>query len=188
MEQTKKVESRYLIISLLILCGIVTMLFGAPLLNYLSELPNIGYNISVKLKDIARILSGETEGINGSVGGRAYYYGISISNFFDHLILGAGAIGDLYQNSGNHSTILDSFAQYGLIGGIPYLAYYFLPLKQITNKLNRSEKKVWKVVLCLFIVLALINRATTRVNYALLYIVVPMILALCVEDSPERPR
>lgn len=102
-------------------------------------------------------------------------YTTSISSFLDAPLFGKGT-GILFLTYGNHSTILDAFAKYGLIGGIAFIVFYYNPMKNILLQFGDNNQKGYKMFLTLILILALINVADTRVNFALVYIVCPLLL------------
>ena len=71
------------------------------------------------------------------VDAREYVYQKSIAGFINSPIIGNGyKTGNVYTNNkdedsgiGNHSSVLDALAQFGLIGGIPLLLFLLYPLK-----------------------------------------------------------
>ncbi len=183
----KQQKNRILLTMLLAMILFILLSFGSRLLNYLSELPDIGYNFSAKLKELAGILDGNAGDSEGDIGSRSYYYGISIKGFSNHLLFGSGNINNLYVGYGNHSTILDAFAQFGLIGGLPFIIYYITPISMIKKHLDDERKSVFSLLLVLLFILSILNRSNTRTDFALIYIVIPMILT-SFRVNPEKQK
>lgn len=84
-----------------------------------------------KWEDIVVSLQGESS--TGTLEARNILYQYSIQNFLEHPILGTWTTGAFM--FGGHSLILDTFARFGIVGGIPiiYILIYY-PLKQIQRK------------------------------------------------------
>lgn len=183
----KQQKNRILLTMLLAMILFILLSFGSRLLNYLSELPDIGYNFSAKLKELAGMLDGNAGDSEGDIGSRSYYYGISIKGFSNHLLFGSGNINNLYVGYGNHSTILDAFAQFGLIGGLPFIIYYITPISMIKKHLDDERKSVFSLLLVLLFILSILNRSNTRTDFALIYIVIPMILT-SFRVNPEKQK
>lgn len=173
------------LIGFLILFGLVFFVAVGPIiLNKLADSGMFSYNITIRLREIANALLGNTSS-GSDIKVRSSLYLMSINTFFDHPIFGVGNIGTLYVGYGNHSTILDTFAKYGLLGGIPFLLYYYCPIKEIFRRLNASQRQAFKISIIMFLILGLINRADTNANYAIIYIVLPAIL-YSVDNLPYK--
>ena len=54
--------------------------------------------------------------------------------------------------------------------------YYYYPIRFITGQFEAYESKVYKNTILMYVLLGLINRADTRANYAMIYIIVPAVL------------
>lgn len=180
MMQRKHQQTKVLIGCVLIMGTLLLLGYGSSFFSYLADLQIFGYSLTAKFEEISQMLMGTIEGA------RAYYYGISISNFFDNIFFGSGTMGAIYQNSGNHSTILDAFAQFGLIGAIPFIMFYYIPIREIWKRLDSSARTPWGIVILLFIILGVLNRSTTRANYAILYIILPLIFGLLSNSVNEE--
>ena len=92
------------------------------------------------------------------VDAREYVYQKSIDGFWDSPIIGNGyKTGNVYSNNkdedsgiGNHSSVLDALAQFGLIGGIPLLLFLLYPMKYAkTRKLDMLYLVPFYIMLCL---------------------------------------
>lgn len=106
-----------------IVIGLVFLLFLAPeLLEALAEW-DLLESSSKKLKDIAEILrSGSGPSSTSSASAREEVYNKSVQAFVSSPIFGNVPFGSV--NSGGHSFLLDSMADWGIFGGIMVAAVY----------------------------------------------------------------
>ena len=165
---------------------LIFLLCGQYIFLWLADTINIS-NFSIRLREIAMLFGGNGYASGTDAGERLSLYGISISNFLEAPIFGKGT-GVLFQTFGNHSTILDAFAKYGLVGGISLLIFYINPMRNISLKFSGSNKKGYSILIGIIGVLAIINVADTRVNYALVYIVCPLLLYWTEFVSVDKKR
>lgn len=165
---------------------LIFLLCGQYIFLWLADTINIS-NFSIRLREIAMLFGGNGYASGTDAGERLLLYGISISNFLEAPIFGKGT-GVLFQTFGNHSTILDVFAKYGLVGGISLLIFYINPMRNISLKFSDSNKKGYSILIGIIGVQALINVADTRVNYALVYIVCPLLLYWTEFVSVDKKR
>lgn len=168
-KRTKLIMSIISVLLLILIFG-----FGQYFFIWLADRINIS-NFSIRLRELASFFSGNGLSNVSDAGERLSMYTTSISSFLDAPLFGKGT-GILFLTYGNHSTILDAFAKYGLIGGIAFIVFYYNPMKNILLQFGDNNQKGYKMFLTLILILALINVADTRVNFALVYIVCPLLL------------
>lgn len=169
---------------IIIMIVILSIGVGGSFFAWLADKVSSG-NYKLRLNEIAAALSGASMSTESDLGARMYLYGKSISNFLDAPIFGKGA-GVLYETFGNHSTFLDAFAKYGLVGAIPFIMYYSVPIKKISYNLKGASSKVYKSVVMLFLIMMLLNRGDTRTNYCIVYILCPLICYLAEINRRRR--
>ncbi len=156
---------------------IMLVAVAPPILNSLANINGLGFNNSLRLKELSLFFSGG--GIEGTdIASRGGTYMISINSFLTHPLFGTGNLEEVALQYGEHSTILDAFAQYGIIGAVPYIVFYTAPLKQLFTKCSLGNRKILTIVYILLFLLALFNRANTRANFAVLYIILPMMIVI----------
>ena len=111
------------------------------------------YNFSVRFKEIADALEGNVSA-NTDIGARGSLYQVSINAFLSNPIFGAGDK-NLYVDYGNHSTILDAFAKYGLLGGSLNLLYFYKPISCVKLHLSETSKSIYNICLPKYIMMLL---------------------------------
>lgn len=148
--------------------------FGGAIFGFLAD--NVdSTNLSLRFRELANSFSLQGNSIDSDMGYRSYLYQISFFSFLESPLIGSG-IGKIYVTYGNHSTLLDAFAKYGIVCGIPFFLYYYRPLMFIQNLMDNRYVVYYKVSIFVFLVIALLNRADTRATYAVLYIVIPLLI------------
>ena len=146
-----------------------------PLLRALANHPKVGTNISLRLNQLAdSIMRMDSSGTD--IESRMETYLTSINAFFRHPLFGIGNAESQLNNYGQHSTILDALAQFGLVGGIPYLWFHIAPIKEMNKHMFDNERKVMSIGFFLLFLLGLINRANTRPDFAIIFIVLPQMV------------
>ena len=168
------IKIKIITIGISLLSILVFFIFGQYICSWLAVNISIN-NFSIRLKEMANLFARNSYSEGTDIGERFSLYSISILNFFEAPIFGKGT-GILFKTFGNHSTILDILAKYGIVGGVPLFIYYIYPMKNILLKFNKTNKTGYRLLLVMIGILGLINIANTRVNYALVYIVCPLLL------------
>ena len=107
---------------------------------------------------------------------RSGLYEMSIQTFLQHPIIGVGYkfgnLGSLQRTFGvgAHSTILDSLAQYGLVGSIPLFSIILYPFHR------NGEKKYSSIYLLVFAFMLFLNPCFTTYHCLLIvYLIVPLL-------------
>jgi len=124
--------------------------------------------------------SGRTE---GGFAGRLGRYSRSIRLWAEHPLLGAWS----RRSVGKHSTVLDTFAEFGLLGGSLLCVALFAPLWRLYQTVNSGSRKCVAAVAFCVLGHALFNNlmaGTTLVAYVL------MPFAIATVENPEilRPQ
>ena len=154
----------------------LTIGFGQVMIEWIADkVPSVNYQ--VRLYELSSLLYGASVSTSSDIGTRMYLYGISISNFIETPIFGKGT-GVLYDTYGNHSTFMDAFAKYGLVGAIPFIMYYFVPIDKMRSRLGEKESKSYNMITILFLLLMIFNRGDTRTNMCMMYILCPLVCFL----------
>ncbi len=151
---------------------------------------NIGNIISIvkiesvrsKLYEVSDYLTNSTLGT--SISDRLIVFTASISTFFKNPILGTKNISNYYELIGNHSSVFDTLAKSGIIGGLIY-AIAFMTISRIVSRFNKCNsrnpkyfERVLFVTLLAYIFLAFFNPIFTNFGigfYVFLYI--PLLLS-----------
>ena len=175
--EIKSDRSKALVLLISVFIALTVFLFGGGLFRYLSSIVS-STNFSHRLREIGDALTGVGIGASSDIGSRLRLYGVSIDNFFSHPFFGAGEGDILYSNFGNHSTLLDMFAKYGLIGGVTLLLYYVKPFQLIKSAMTEVEISSYRYILIGLFVLSIVNPTDTKPNMLLVYILAPMIIRM----------
>ncbi len=117
---------------------------------------------------------------NSSAEGRIERYTRSLNSFLDSPLVGTlSTVG-----TGKHSTMLDSFAQFGVFGGLAMMIALFLPLYQIYQAVEPANKKlVAAVAICLFLHAGL-NRLAAGSTLAV-FMFMPFAIAEIRQSNPQ---
>lgn len=165
-------RKRFLWYSIAVLGGMVMFIFLEPILIFIADI--IGGNIATHLKDLVSFLEGR--GGVGLTTDRIFVYGLSINSFFDKPLFGSGTLDALYASNGNHSSVLDSFARFGLVGAIPYFYTFIVPYRLNRNVLKERYHRLYSWVFVLFIISALFNTMFNYQTLCTIFIIIPAFL------------
>jgi hypothetical protein len=123
------------------------------------------------------------------VGERERVYQISIDGFFKSPLFGNGyKNGNVYEgeghnNIGNHSTVLDSLSQFGIIGSIPLFLFLLYPLRK-----RRRDGGAW-VHLVPFLVMAFLNPVLKCYHVMLiLFLIIPSLEVITKERNQRTVK
>lgn len=155
-----------------ILGGMVVLLCIKPVLLFLAGI--FGGNIATHFKDLVSFLEG-----SGGVGltlDRVYVYRLSIESFFNNPLFGAGTLDALYVSNGNHSSILDSFARFGIFGAVSYFYTFFVPYRLNKKALGEKFQRLYCWLFVLFMLSALFNTMFNYQTLCTIFILVPAFL------------
>jgi hypothetical protein len=177
---TKQKESALpLVIGALVFAGIIAVLIGPAVIDFLSTLSE-GTMYERKLSDTLTYFRGE--GAVGTFRGRFERYERSIDLFLDNPIVGTLKRTDL----GKHSSVLDNFARYGILVGLMFLyTLVYLPLRV----LRRSNSHYGLALSVTFVTVsfATLNNVFASFGYVL-FIFYPVALSYIPEAPLERTR
>lgn len=136
---------KIILIGCCLICGVLYFPIVRYLYNRFSTIDWYSLNkLEIRLKDIIIFLHEGKPRVGSSIFERQKLYVDSICKFISAPLLGTG-------QSGEHSTILDAFSMWGMIGGIPFMGAYLYP----TDIFKKSKG-------CLAIVIAFISMATVN--------------------------
>ena len=161
----------------LIMLIISVILFPLILLglNKISE--NISSDtIRERIYDMYVLLTGGELAENSDLNARIGVYSTSINAFSKYPIFGIEMHKESNLKIGEHSTILDNLASFGLIFSIPFL-FLFSLYKETYKSFNTEwTKRLYFVCLILFTIFMLINTALFISIFYMLFVLSPMIL------------
>ncbi|MDM1376772.1 hypothetical protein [Myroides marinus] len=163
----------------------INLLFIDILLNFLQE-DGKSYQRLYEIKN--SITFGST---TSSVDSRSEVLEITRNTFFDNPLFGY-IINSNYsfdlKNIGQHSTLFDTLALYGVFFGAVYFIIIGRPILKIVNVANNLKVKSYAVIVSLvFIVLIGTNNVTISIAYAF-YFLFPTILEFINIDNYEKGR
>lgn len=135
---------------LLTLCLFSLFFFLPQIFMMASKLFSSSDGMSIRLQEVAEYLTTGTMGYN--LGGRVDRYGWSFDLFLQHPILGAQFFGG--GEYGQHSSVLDQLARYGIIGTVGYVIFC---LKQFKFTRYYSDGRFLTVVYLQFLLFSFLN-------------------------------
>ena len=167
------------ILFVIIISTILMIIFSNVISKLLNDLANVIENkdISERLRD----LSNGTEGIEQGEDNRIYYYRLSLKVFLGDPIFGR-MFGKLY--GGGHSFILDSLAEYGLVGGAIILYIYVTVYKNFFKQ-HRKEKG-FGYILWSFMQVILLSALNPGMWLYVLCLYIPIIVSYLTADNEEN--
>ncbi len=188
----KKFMISFLILSIIILA--VYLLFHDVIADCILLLGNYTKDIMQqrRIREIAELVRNFGIETEGGMINRLKLYGVSLETFFNKPIFGVGFREELLSTTanvstpmiGNHSTILDMLASFGIFGFfyIFSIPIYYYDLK---NKIAKHIKGVY-ILLGLFIFLSLIN-TTHNINfYFVMLFYIPNIFFILERNGDSR--
>jgi O-antigen ligase len=140
-------------------------------------------NYKMRYSEIAHFIG--TGDINETIDlkARLNLYLISANTFFHNPMFGVGfnKITGEIKSIGNHSTLLDELARYGIVGTLPLMAVITILFYKIYNLLeNKYQRRVYFSCICVFSVFLIINTALFVTIFTMLFVITPAIIYLYV--------
>ena len=131
-------------------------------------------NIEMRLNDISLMLKGNISDTI-DVKARLNNYLISINTFIDNPLYGVGFnVNDA--RIGLHSTFLDEFAKFGLVGGLTFVTFIVSSLFAVWKSFKSKTKDLYFYCAVTFLVFMAINNAMLVTIFYFVYIIVPVCL------------
>lgn len=162
--------TRVLKFAILIVTGGLVLLLLPQLLSWIVHAGFMGDALNQRLEEIQSLLIGNQLSTTSDLLLRFEKYLTSISAFWKSF--GLGALCNKSVVAGEHSEILDGFANYG----IAFAVYIFAILsfyKYIKFKLVGESLEIYKIVFCFFIVMSLLNTSTWAPTMMILFVIIP---------------
>lgn len=143
---------------------------GEFLIDISSELPK---DLGSRIRQLGQAIIGDNDG--GYAFDRMEIPLKSLKTFFQNPIIGIsykhgnGYLNKIYFGAGNHCEWVDALTNYGLIGGIPFLAIYFIQIKKIIGT-SSGLSVAW--VVCL-VLMGLFNPFRSFHSHIVLFFMIP---------------
>ena len=134
---------------LIVFTSVITIIYLPDILRLIAREVD-SKTISMRINDLYQFLYSSEETTERSLDGRYYIYMESIKAFF-----GSPLVGNRHLTFNPHSTILGTFADLGLMGGVPYMILYIRSRKMINNVLQ--DKTFFDLVFYTLLLEALLN-------------------------------
>lgn len=166
---------------IVIFIGLIFFVFLQQILSFIADI--IGGNISIHLHDLMGTLNGNMGVLTSD---RMTVYMISLKSIISHPLIGVGTLDEMYISVGFHSSILDSFARFGLIGGISYITTLIIPYQTNLDVIPIDYQRIYKWVFIVFIASSFFN---VMFNYQILctiYILIPGLVCIMTEKSISK--
>lgn len=145
-------------ITLTLLC----LIFAKPIsiiFHKMKGITSFSYNISERMEDIAYFFEGNLDS-SLDIKTRFDVYNKSINTFTKHPIIGVGYNQYIFDNEiiGHHSTFIDEFGKYGIIGALPlFLMIYAYFYKTYKMYANEEAKKIYMTCIIVFTIFGFVN-------------------------------
>ena len=161
-------KEKYKILGVLIvIAGAGTLVFGVlpEILHYLASLFPSG-QVQDHLNELALTVQLGKGSANDLT--RVQIFEKTIDLFLSNPLFGAGY-------SHNHQEFIDMFAQYGIVGGIPYFAAMFSMINKTCRDFRYSNYRMSVIIsMIIFIALLFLNSAGDGVIYMSLFLIIPV--------------
>lgn len=155
---------------------LVFLAFLQPILLFVADI--MGGNIAIHLYDLIETLNGNVGALTSD---RMAVYMISFDSIINHPLIGVGTLDEMYISVGFHSSILDSFARFGLIGGISYIITLIIPYHINLDVIPIYYRRIYKWVFIIFVISSFFN---VMFNYQILctiYMLIPGLICIMTE-------
>lgn len=155
----KKLQKITLILPLLVFFAFLIIVQGQKIMLFLMDNINDSFFES-RVSELYNYLY--LDSVNYHINARSSVYSTSLNAFLSNPLFGVG------DSSGDHSTILDTLAQFGIFGSIPFFFFCFYPL------LKNIEQKRTSFYLIPFAIMLLLNPVFSCFHIMLiLYLIIP---------------
>lgn len=155
---------------------LIIFIFRIPLSNFMNYCADFVHkpNIEMRMRDVAHLLKGDVDK-SIDVKERFEKYSVSINTFISNPVIGVGYNkGD--DRIGSHSSVLDYFAKFGIIGGSILVMFITSSLNSIYRSLKSSCGNVFFCCSTVFVIFLLINNALFITIFYFLYVIIPLFL------------
>ena len=169
-------------ISLFVLFLIITPVFTNKdvqigILDRLNAFIPEDANIHRKINDIEDSII--YEDVEGTVENRSIKYVITINEFMRHPILGTNEL------TGGHSSLLDRFANLGLVGSIPFVLFLIFFTKSVLRCLPQNRRFYYLVGLFSALVMLFLKNAMSWAMWLMTLFLLPGILLFMGDDKTD---
>jgi len=170
-------KTKYKILGfLIVIAGVGALVFGVipEILHYLASLFPSG-QVQDHLNELALAVQLGKGGANELT--RVQIFEKTLDLFLSNPVFGAGY-------SHNHQEFFDMFAQYGIVGGVPYFVAMFSMIKKTCSDFRYSNYKMAVIIpMITFIVFLFLNSAGDGVIYMSLFLIIPARTAISSLDN-----
>lgn len=166
-------RKRIMYIAMLMIGAIVLLIFSRPILLWVGDL--LGGNVQMHMKDFVEYLDGS--GNTALTSDRILVYSISLESIFEHPVFGAGTLDAMYVSVGNHSSILDAFARFGILGAVPYLYTIIVPYRWNYKFMDGRIQTTYRWCYAVFIFSACVNVMFNYHTLCMILVIIPALFA-----------
>jgi len=164
-----KNTQKNLVIFACMLCLLPVAVDGQLVVSGLTEIKNVFSDtpLEEKIKDI--MISIEHGSTEGQVGGRGSLYKQSWNSFFHNPLFG---ISDKTQ-AGGHAYFADRLAYFGLIGTVPFIAFFVFAFKRFYIMCNEDCKIYISISFFIFMLMAFLKNIYGIENFIYFLVFIP---------------
>ncbi|WP_303194449.1 hypothetical protein [Thomasclavelia spiroformis] len=167
--ENKSFNGKFIFKMIMIFLFIILLLNISTILNTLSNY--VGEDLGQRLRELNDFLIGNKR-TDGDIATRVDIYLMSIEIFKNNIFFGSFG----KKTFGGHSSILDMFASYGLIG-VLVIYTFFKMYKLIVRNVNINQKNIVKIVFFYYIILSFLNPSHISTIVISLFITLPLFLS-----------
>ncbi|CAI3259716.1 hypothetical protein CIRMBP1286_00418 [Enterococcus cecorum] len=166
-------KQKVMYIAMLMIGAVLLMLFLKPILLEVGEL--LGGNVQMHMKDFVDFLDGSEN--TALTSDRILVYSISLESILEHPVFGAGSLDEMYVSVGNHSSILDTFARFGILGSVPYLYTIIVPYRWNYRFMEGRIQTTYRWCYAVFILSACVNVMFNYHTLCMILVIIPALFA-----------
>lgn len=129
------------------------------------------------LNQLGGLLEALSSGSLGNVGSswiRLKIYEDTLEVFQNNVLWGIGNIA--VEDIGNHSSVLDQLASYGILFGNVYLVTKLVMFHQIKKRIDKRVSSVYTIIALMYIFFALLNNADRNEFTCVFYVLIPFLM------------
>ncbi len=169
------------------LCGLpIGVLLGPILLSALAETGWLPGVVTVRLREMAALLTGEHNS-DTDLAARFELYTVSLREFLKNWFSGSAGYGAGMGQLGTHSSWLDTLGAFGLISLLLFMFLYQAFRHQLSSIAPR-KRFVFKLAWAYFIALGLVNTLLFAYMLLVWFVLLPFMLQLSGEPPQEDRR
>lgn len=135
--------------------------------------------IDEKISDI--VVSIETGGSRGQVGGRKVLYQMSWLTFFENPLFGSLDKDD----AGGHAFLVDRLAYFGLVGAIPLIFFFYLAFREHYLIIEKPQRAYYLISISQFVFLVVTKNIVGIEYFLYLFVFLP---GLCLSEKSPLPN